>query len=151
MNSAPRSLRSPSSVKSRNDTLDNLVAYLREQAASQFESTTVHPRLEFPASFPESRVSATFRRNLLLVMKESLHNIIKHADANEVSVQLEIVGPDMVLRIRDNGRGFEPSKRNGAGNGLGNMHKRVRDLGGEFNLVSAPGQGTRIEVSVPLN
>ena len=135
----------------RNDTLDNLVAYLREQAASQFESTAIHPRLEFPTSFPEVRVSATFRRNLLLVMKESLHNIIKHADANEVSVQLEIEGPSLVLRIRDNGRGFEPSKRNGAGNGLGNMQKRVRDLGGEFSLGSTPGQGTRIELRVPLH
>jgi signal transduction histidine kinase len=135
----------------RNDTLDNLVAYLREQAASQFQGTAIHPRLEFPVTFPEVRVSATFRRNLLLVMKESLHNIVKHADANEVSVQLEIEGPRLVLRIVDNGRGFEPSRRNCAGNGLGNMQKRVRDLGGEFSLGSTPGQGTRIELRVPLH
>ena len=135
----------------RNDTLDNLVAYLREHAASQFENTAIQPRVEFPASSPEGRVSATFRRNLLLVLKESLTNIIKHAEASEVFVQLEIAGPNLVLRIQDNGCGFEPSKRNGAGNGLGNMQKRVRDLGGEFSLASALGQGTQIEASVPLN
>lgn len=134
----------------RNDTLDNLVAYLREHAASQLESTAIQPRLKFPVSFPEGRVSATFRRNLLLALKESLNNIIKHAAASEVFVQLEIAGPSLLLRIRDNGRGFDPSKRNSAGNGLGNMEKRVRDLGGEFSLASTPGQGTRIEVSVPL-
>ena len=135
----------------RNDTLDNLAAYLREQATAQFESTAIQPRLEFPAAFPERRVSAIFRRNLLLVMKEALHNIIKHAEASEVSVQLAIEGTHLGLRIWDNGCGFEPSKRDGAGNGLGNMQKRVRDLGGEFSLRSTPGQGTVIDVSVPLN
>jgi signal transduction histidine kinase/ligand-binding sensor domain-containing protein len=135
----------------RNDTLDNLVAYLREHAASQLESTAIQPRLEFPASFPEGRVSATFRRNLLLLLKESLNNLIKHAKATEASVKVEIAGSNLVLRIRDNGRGFEPAARNGTGNGLGNMQKRVRDLGGDFSLRSAPGQGTCIEISVPLN
>ena len=135
----------------RNDTLDNLAAYLREQATAQFESTAIQPRLEFPAAFPERRVSAIFRRNLLLVMKEALHNIIKHAEASEVSVRLAIEGAHLGLRIWDNGCGFEPSKRDDAGNGLGNMQKRIRDLGGAFSLRSTPGQGTLIEVRVPLN
>ena len=83
-------------------------------------------------------------------MKEALHNILKHAEAREVSVQLEIVGPNLRLGIQDDGCGFDPAKRNVAGNGLGNMQKRVRDLQGEFSLRSTPGQGTRIEISVPL-
>jgi len=134
----------------RNDTLDNLVAYLREHAASQLENTAIQTHLDFPAAFPEGHVSATFRRNLLLVMKESLHNVIKHSRASQVRVQLEITPSNLVLQVRDNGCGFEPSSRNGAGNGLGNMQKRVRDLGGEFTLGSALGRGTQIEVSVPL-
>jgi signal transduction histidine kinase len=87
----------------------------------------------------------------LLLLKESLNNLIKHAKATEASVKVEIAGSNLVLRIRDNGRGFEPAARNGTGNGLGNMQKRVRDLGGDFSLRSAPGQGTCIEISVPLN
>jgi signal transduction histidine kinase/ligand-binding sensor domain-containing protein len=135
----------------RNDTLDNLVAYLREHAASQFESTSIRLSLEFPAEIPKQRVSATFRRNLLLVMNESLHNILKHAQASEVRVQLETEAHNLMLRIQDNGHGFEPSQRKGAGNGLGNMQKRVKDLGGELALRSDPGHGTEIEVSVPIN
>jgi signal transduction histidine kinase/ligand-binding sensor domain-containing protein len=133
-----------------NDTLDNLVAYLREHAASQFENTRIQPHIEIPTSLPEGRVSATFRRNLLLVMKESLNNVIKHSNASEVAVRLEITGSNLVLRITDNGRGFAPGERHGTGNGLGNMRKRVRDLGGDFSLTSTPGEGTRIEASVPL-
>ena len=134
----------------RNDTLANLVAYLRGQAAALFENTAVHPRLDFPSSCPEASVSATFRRNVLLVMKESLHNVLKHARASEVAVQLEIVELSLSLRIRDNGCGFDASAPNRRGNGLGNMEKRIRDLGGEFSLRSAPGQGTMIEFKVPL-
>lgn len=56
----------------RNDALDNLSAYLREHAASQLENTTLEARLDFPSSLPDCHVSATFRRNVLLVMKEAL-------------------------------------------------------------------------------
>jgi signal transduction histidine kinase/ligand-binding sensor domain-containing protein len=134
----------------RNDTLANLVAYLRGQAAALLENTAIHPLLDFPSSCPEASVSATFRRNVLLVMKESLHNVLKHARASEVSVQLEIAGLSLGLRIRDNGCGFDASNRDRRGNGLGNMEKRIRDLGGEFSLRSVPGQGTMIEIKVPL-
>jgi signal transduction histidine kinase/ligand-binding sensor domain-containing protein len=134
----------------RNDTLDNLSAYLREQAASQLEDTTIQPRMHFPAALPDCHVSATFRRNLLLVQNEALHNAVKHSGATEVSVHLEASPRSILLRIQDNGRGFAPSKGRGSGNGLGNMEQRVRDLGGEWRLSSGPGQGTCIEIQVPL-
>jgi signal transduction histidine kinase/ligand-binding sensor domain-containing protein len=134
----------------RNDTLDNLVAYLREHAASQLENTPIRPRLDFPVNLPAHRVSATFRRNLLLVLKESLTNVIKHARANEVCVHLEITRPYLRLRIQDDGRGFDAEKSRGTGNGLGNMRQRVRDLGGEFSFNSASGKGTCIDVTVPV-
>jgi signal transduction histidine kinase len=134
-----------------NDTLDNLAAYLREQAASQLQDTAIHPRLEFPASLPERHVSATLRRNLLLITKEALQNALKHSGASEVCVAFELQGSSLVLRIHDNGGGFDLSSAKGAGNGLGNMEKRVRDLCGEFTLQSRAGQGTRLEVRVPLD
>ena len=134
----------------RNDTLPSLVAYLREQAASLFESTAIRAHFDFPEHCPQTSVSATFRRNLLLILKESLHNLLKHAAATQASVQLEVSGSRLILRVRDNGRGFDTAQRAGAGNGLGNMAKRVRDLGGEFRLQSAPGQGTLVEATLPL-
>jgi signal transduction histidine kinase len=137
----------------KNDTLDNLVAYLREQAASQLLDTALETRLEFPSHLPECRVSATLRRNLLLITKEALQNVLKHAAASAVYVHLELTKAEsaIVLRIQDNGRSFDPSAANGTGNGLGNMEKRVRDLAGQFSVKSAPGQGTCLEFRLPLD
>jgi signal transduction histidine kinase len=87
---------------------------------------------------------------VLLVLKESLTNILRHAAASEVKVRIDCDGPNLQLTIQDNGRGFELGTLAGGGNGLGNMRKRVRNLGGEFRVTSAPGQGTRVEASVPL-
>ncbi|MHC1769378.1 MAG: triple tyrosine motif-containing protein [Verrucomicrobiia bacterium] len=133
----------------RNDKLDNLVAYLREHAAAQLEDTAVLPRLEFPATVPDHRVSASFRRNLLLVVKEALNNVIKHSQASEVHVQLHLADDKLHLRIEDNGRGLAGPRRAG-GNGLGNMERRIRDLGGEFTLEPEPGKGVSIRCTLPL-
>jgi signal transduction histidine kinase/ligand-binding sensor domain-containing protein len=133
-----------------NDTLDNLVAALREYAASQLESFTVESCLEFPESVPECRVSATFRRNLLLVLKEALHNIVKHSQATRVTVQLEIGERELHLAIADDGLGFDPSCPRGRGNGLGNMERRIRDLGGRFELSSQAGEGVRVDCRIPI-
>lgn len=134
-----------------NDTLDNLAAHLREQSASQLQDTAIEAHLDFPSSLPERRVSATLRRNLLMITKEALQNVLKHAAASVVRVHLELAGSTLVLRIQDNGRGFDPSATNGTGNGLGNMEKRVRDLAGQFTVQSGPGHGTRLEFRMPLN
>lgn len=133
----------------RNDTLDNLAAYLREHAASQIEATPLRVQLRFPTDYPERRVSATFRRNLLLVLKEALNNVLKHAQASAVAVDLEITELDLRLRVQDDGRGFSPGTSPGVGNGLGNMRKRIEDLGGRLTLTSAPSAGTAIEARVP--
>jgi signal transduction histidine kinase len=133
-----------------NDTLDNLVAALREYAASQLDSSTVESCLEFPESVPECRVSATFRRNLLLVLKEALHNIVKHSQATRVTVHLEVGERELHLKIADNGLGFDPSCPRKRGNGLGNMERRIRDLGGRFELSSQAGEGVRIDCRIPI-
>lgn len=136
----------------RNDKLDNLVAYLREHAAAQLEDTPVVPHLEFPATVPDHRVSASFRRNLLLVVKEALNNVVKHSQASKASrvhVQLQLADGRLHLRIEDNGRGLAGPRRPG-GNGLGNMERRIRDLGGEFTLESQPEKGVRIRCTLPL-
>ncbi|HRZ36301.1 MAG TPA: two-component regulator propeller domain-containing protein [Candidatus Paceibacterota bacterium] len=134
----------------RHDTLDNLVAFLRQHAASRLESAGLEAQLDFPLEVAGHHVSATFRRNLLLVLKEALTNLVKYAAASAATVRLDLDGMRVGLRVEDNGRGFEPASRRGSGNGLGNMERRVRDLGGEFTCESTPGQGTRLVISVPL-
>jgi signal transduction histidine kinase len=134
----------------RNDTLDNLAFYLREQVARQLETSGVQSRLDFPDEPPAHTVSATFRRNVLMVVKEALNNALKHADATEIAVELTIEPGLLDLRLADNGRGFDPAASSRRGNGLGNMQRRLADIGGTFELNSIPNHGTRIVLRIPI-
>lgn len=130
-----------------NDTLDNLVARLRERAATQLQDSGIAMHLDFPETVPDRNVSATFRRNLVLILKESLTNVIKHARASRVEVTLSIHRNGLVLRIVDDGNGGQGE---GHGHGLANMRRRAEELDGRFQRSSAEGSGWAIEVEVPL-
>lgn len=88
---------------------------------------------------------------LFRVAQEALNNVSKHARARSLTVQLT-QGPDSVrLRISDDGQGFDPrSARRPTAVGLMGMQERIAALGGKLKLESAPGQGTVVLVSMPL-
>ncbi|MFI6050018.1 GAF domain-containing sensor histidine kinase [Streptomyces violascens] len=88
---------------------------------------------------------------LLRVAQEALHNALRHSGAGRVDVVLERRGQGAVLRITDNGRGFEPSRVRRAGRHLGlvSMRHRASGVGGRLTVQSAPGEGATIEMEVP--
>lgn len=89
---------------------------------------------------------------LYRVAQESLHNITKHAHAEEVRVSLTFCGADLVLVIEDTGEGFDMGERRGKGGlGLVSMEERLRLVNGTFSIQSVPGQGTRVEACVRLS
>jgi signal transduction histidine kinase/ligand-binding sensor domain-containing protein len=135
----------------RSDTLDSLVSYLREQLARQLDLGQVEGRFRFPERIPPCKVSATLRRNLVMAAKEAVNNALKHAQATTVEVDLSLGDDWLTLEVRDNGRGFDAGSSKGAGHGLHNMGRRLRDLGGYYELESAPGRGTRVCLTVALS
>jgi signal transduction histidine kinase len=85
------------------------------------------------------------------IVQEALRNIGRHSGATEAHVHVVQQDSEIRLRIADNGRGFEmPRLARHAGLGLVGMRERVRLVRGTINVDSAPDQGTRIEVDVPL-
>ncbi|WTO66479.1 GAF domain-containing sensor histidine kinase [Streptomyces sp. NBC_00212] len=88
---------------------------------------------------------------LLRVAQEALHNALRHSGAGRVDVVLERSGQGAVLRITDNGRGFEPSRVRRAGRHLGlvSMRHRASGVGGRLTVQSAPGEGATIKMEVP--
>ncbi len=137
----------------RYDTLPDLVAYLREYAAQFFAAASVPVRFEFPATVPPQRVTGAFRRHLLLLVKEALRNIVKHAEARQVCLGLVLRDRVLELRISDDGRGFGQLDGNNGGhggNGLNNMRQRAAALNGSLTLESAPGKGTQLRATIPL-
>jgi len=97
-----------------------------------------------PADIPQQTRSYRYR-----VTQEALHNVSKHAKAQEVDVTLKRLGQAIELCIVDSGVGFEASFTN-LGLGLQSMRERVALVNGAFLIESNPGSGTRIVVSVPL-
>jgi signal transduction histidine kinase len=88
---------------------------------------------------------------LLRVAQEALHNVRKHADANEVVVTLSYMGSAVALDVRDDGRGFRTSRSQQEGGfGLLSMREQVRSIGGDFTVETRRGAGTTIAVMVPV-
>ncbi len=91
------------------------------------------------------------KRELYLVLKEALHNTGKHARAQRVWIDVTATGRELVAEVRDDGVGFagDGCPGNGhSGNGLRNLRERAARLGGTLLIDSAPGQGTRVRLSL---
>ncbi|MBU1169466.1 MAG: PAS domain-containing protein [Proteobacteria bacterium] len=92
--------------------------------------------------------------NLYRLIQEALNNVRKHSGANHVTIRLVASYPEIILRIEDNGRGFDPETRiiealNEKRMGLKSMEERVKLLKGDFTIRSRPGEGTMILVRLP--
>ncbi len=105
---------------------------------------------------PEQRLPRSAETALFRIVQEGITNVIRHAGATEITVNLNRQDGHLSLQIADNGRGFDPRRLgveadSGRGLGLRGMQERAEILGGEFNLESAPGEGTVVTVRVPIS
>jgi signal transduction histidine kinase len=101
-----------------------------------------------PVSLP-----STTKHHLLRVAQEATTNGVRHAHAQNISIQLEYRAEAVMLAVIDDGVGFRPDDvlSKGAGHfGLRGLRARARKIKGELHIASAPGQGTAVRVTVPL-
>ena len=105
----------------------------------------------FDTDLPQRSVpfAVNIRRNVYLIFKEAVHNIVKHAEASRVEVEITVSGGLLRLAIIDDGRGFDPAAIAG-GHGVGSMRRRAEDIGGRLEIQSAPGSGTQVRLRVGL-
>jgi len=104
-------------------------------------------------SGPATVLPEEMEQHLLRIAQEAVTNVLKHAAASRVVIQVHTEARRICLRIRDNGRGFEQQdvfSTSGGHFGLLGMRERAERLGGELRLASQPGEGTEVEVTVPL-
>jgi signal transduction histidine kinase len=135
-------------LNEKNDTLSDLLSYTRSYAVAYLEQNGLACHFEEPDEIPQDYVSSEFRRNIYLTVKESLHNIVKHAQATEVLINVDISNR-LAIQIKDNGVGFDSTKEKSFGNGLVSMNARIRELKGRFEVIN--NNGTEINILVPLN
>jgi signal transduction histidine kinase len=132
------------------DTLDSLVNYLIRFAEDFVSSAHLRCRLSLPANLPEVDVTSEVRHNLLLAVKEALHNAVQHAAAAEVRLRLEWDGRTFVFIVEDDGRGFNlDDVGTGDGNGIANLHRRLAAAGGTCEIHSTRGSGTQVRLCIP--
>ncbi len=132
-------------MNEKNDTLEDLLFYARSYAAEYGEENNLQMDIFMPEKIPEIMVAGEMRRNVFLTLKESLHNIVKHAGAKKVVIKIN-ADKNLSVIIRDDGKGFENT--NEEGNGLKNMKKRIDSIGGFFEIINA--NGVTVNISVPL-
>ena len=134
----------------RNDKVSSLSRYLCQYAQRSLFATEIACRLEVAPGLPDAPVGAEQRHNLFLAFKEALNNAVRHSGAKELTVKVEAHGQTLSVTLADNGRGFVPGPAAEGADGMGNMRARLDRLGGMCQVISAPGKGTQVILSCPL-
>lgn len=149
-------------VNPRNDNLESFVTYACHFAEEFLRPAGVRCFLEVPDKLPVQELTTEIRHNLFMVVKEAVNNVVKHARASQVRIRVAMESDRFKLMIEDDGCGFQwpPAAstsekisdrvRRPSGNGLENMRHRLESLGGEFQLHSSPGAGTRVELTLAI-
>lgn len=135
-------------MSSSNDSLANLIAYMRSFAADFLEHAHIQHHFIIPENIPNVKLSGGTRRHIYLAVKESLHNVMKHSKATDVIIEVKVF-KNMTIMIKDNGQGFDPEKVRLFGNGLKNIEKRMQQVNGQADIISQ--DGTTVFLDIPLN
>jgi signal transduction histidine kinase len=126
-----------------------LIAALREQCEALGYRTGAEVVLELGEPLPDDRMPPGSPDTLFRIAQEMLANVARHARARRILLWLGRQGDEAVLRIEDDGKGFDPAAT-APGMGLRHLRERAESLGGHLEIASAPGEGTRISIRVPL-
>jgi signal transduction histidine kinase len=132
------------SLDPRSDTVGDTIKRMRDFAAALFTARNIAFHFRAPSLYDDLELSAYARRQLFLLFKEGINNIVRHAECSDVEVDLAIDGRWLYLILSDNGKGFD-SDRSSLGHGLNSMRERARNLGGQLQVASSS-KGTRISL-----
>ena len=135
------------SLNTENDHLDSLIDYLRKQARLVMEHYPCTLDIKVPNEIPDIKISGEARRQIYLVVKEALHNIIKHSGADYVELAISLRST-MLITIADNGKGIDLENNQFSGNGLKNMRLRMEQLKGKFYINTT--KGTLLTLEIPI-
>jgi signal transduction histidine kinase len=99
----------------------------------------------------ETKLDSVIALAFLRVLQEGMHNAAKHSSAKSITVRLTGSNDDLSLEISDDGVGFDiEGAKLAAGLGLISMRERIHLIGGDFEILSSPGRGTRIKARAPI-
>lgn len=136
-------------VNPRNDHFNDLEVRMREFAIPLLEARDINFEMQTGPHLQSTRLSMEGRKNIYLIFKECINNILKHAFAKHITVAIERSSHQIILTITDDGKGFDINAQNNR-NGLRNLKKRASEIDGNVEIRSKPGDGTTITLFINI-
>lgn len=136
-------------IDPQKETLEDLLIKCKSVASELLIGSKLSVIEEIPDTYKKYVLSAEKKRNLFLLVKEGVHNIAKHAGAQEVNLSFVMKAKILEVILKDDGQGFAHQEQK-KGHGLGSMQSRGHELGGDFKIVAALGKGTEINLKMKL-
>jgi len=134
-------------IDPRKDHLSDLTQRMRRFCSDVFTARHIDFEFHAPHAARDLELGADVRRQVFLIFKESVHNIVRHSSCTRAAVTFSASREHISLRITDNGTGFDTARQSG-GHGLSSMRKRTQELGGTLQVVSQYDEGTIVTLHV---
>jgi PAS domain S-box-containing protein len=136
-------------INPQKDHLSDLTQRMRMLTSEVSTACGINVRFRAPDVDEDLPLGANLRREVFLIFKESINNIVKHSGATEAEVEFRFDRDQLFLRVSDNGKGFDLGQES-EGHGLVSLQGRAKDMGGTCEMQSAVGKGTTVTLEVPL-
>ncbi len=126
-----------------NDNFEKVILRMKEFTAELLEPARINYYFTEEGALENTHLNLEQRKDIYMIFKEALNNVVKYSEATEVTVILRRTTQNLVMVIQDNGNGFDTGKVS-SGNGLKNMNSRAEEMGATIKIGSGPGNGTTI-------
>jgi ligand-binding sensor domain-containing protein/signal transduction histidine kinase len=143
------------SIDPRRDNLNDVVLRVRQFASDVLEACGIKWEFQVSPEAEKVKLDAEHRRHLLLIFKEAINNIVRHAGCNFVRLSISVESNQVKAEIHDDGQGFadqpEEAQTDGrGGHGLKNIRARTAELRGRCEIATSPSKGTHLTIEFPL-
>ncbi len=148
------------SLNPNNDNFEQLQNRMVAFAAMMFATRNILYNFIVDAELKSVQFTGEQRKNIFLIFKEGLHNIVKYADCKTICITFSVNNKNLVMVIKDDGKGFDVSEgvanpiiaegESLGGNGITNMHARANDINAKLCIQSKKNEGTTIQLTLPL-
>ena len=138
-------------INPRYDDLQNLFIRMKRYAADMLDGKNINGQFDFPSNGAGPALSMTQRRDLYLVFKEAVNNLVKYSQASNAMISVNTDVHSITLVVRDDGKGFDRNSSR-MGNGLQNMEQRAKKASGaSLTIQSQPGSGTTVTLDMKVS
>jgi ligand-binding sensor domain-containing protein/signal transduction histidine kinase len=137
-------------INPQRDHLSDLVQRMRRFAADTLATRDIAFQFRAPDSDFDMKLGANLRREVFLIFKEALNNLVKHSGGTHANIEFYLANNSLWLKVSDNGKGFQTSAQSD-GHGLSSLRERAGSLGGHLDVISTVGEGTMVSLNVPTS